>query len=76
MSESGYKEAARAISAGRASAAALWVILSEESQRAGCMLKPMPWEGPGEYQRVTYADGRDGFVRLSDDGTSLPVRRV
>lgn len=35
----------------------LWVLLSDEHERDGYALKPDPWEGPGEYQRVTYPGG-------------------
>lgn len=59
-----YEEAAAAIAEGRAVARQLWVILREENERDGYALRPMPWEGPGEYQSVEYADGRKGFVRL------------
>jgi len=59
-----YHQAAKAIAAGEAEAYALWVLLSDEHQRDGYGLKPMPWEGPGEYQHVKYGDGRDGFVRI------------
>ena len=35
----------------------LWVLLADEHERDGYALKPAPWEGPGEYQRVTYEGG-------------------
>lgn len=60
----GFAEAAKAIEAGHAEARALWVLLAKEDERDGYDLKPMPWEGPGQYQRIVYANGRDGFVRL------------
>lgn len=71
----GYDEASRAIAAGQAEAHALWVLLSDEHERDGHWLKPMPWEGPGEYQRVSYVDGRNGFVRMNG-WKSLPVRKT
>lgn len=69
----GYDDAASAIKAGEAEAHALWVLLSDEHERDAYALKPAPWEGPGEYQRVTYADGRDVFVRVPG-WRSLPVK--
>ncbi len=69
-----FNDARRDIAAGRARAHALWVLLSREDERDGYWLKPMPWEGPGEYQHVSYADGREGFVRLPD-WQSLPVAK-
>lgn len=60
----GFDEATKAITAGQAEAHELWVLLSAETDRDGYWLKPMPWEGSGEYQRVSYRDGRNGFVRL------------
>jgi hypothetical protein len=68
-----FGAAAKAIAAGEAKAHALWVILTDERQRDGLALKPMPWEGTGEYQHVTYADGRDGFVRVQPGERSLPI---
>lgn len=70
-SVTGYDEAAQSIRAGKAQAFALWVLLTNESERDGFHLKPMPWEGPGEYQHVKYDDGRDGFVMLPS-GKRLP----
>lgn len=60
----GYDEAAAAIRTGQATAGSLWVLLTDEHERDAYWLKPLVWEGPGEYQRVSYTDGRDGFVRL------------
>lgn len=75
MSEkTGYATALEAIHGGRAEAFALWALISDEHQRDGYALRPIPWEGPGEYQHVRYADGRDGFVRLNESGVSLPTR--
>lgn len=68
----GYTEAKAEIAAGRARAFALWVLLSEESARDGYALKPAPWEGSGEYQHVTFDDGRDVFVRIPEN-RSLPI---
>lgn len=62
----GFDEAVAAVIAGTAKAHALWVILSKESDRDGYALKPAPWEGSGEYQRVAFNDGRDVFVRIPD----------
>ena len=67
-----YEEAARAIAEGRAEGHALWVLLSDEHERDGYWLKPMPWEGPGEYQSVRYHDGRAGFVK-THGWRSLPT---
>lgn len=60
----GFTEARREILAGRATAHFLWLLLDSEDDREGLALKPAPWEGPGEYQRVVFADGRDVLVRL------------
>lgn len=68
---SAYDDAAKAIAAGEAEGRALWVLLSDEHQRDGHWLKPMPWEGSGEYQHVRFADGRDGFVRIPNGKRSL-----
>lgn len=62
----GFDEARKAIVSGKAHSHALWIIMSDEHQRDGYALKPLIWEGTGEYQRVTFGDGRDGFVRLPD----------
>lgn len=70
--EQGYKDVCQAIAAGQATAHSLWVLLSAETDRDGYALKPMPWEGSGEYQRVEYSDGRDGLVRVPADGAFLP----
>jgi hypothetical protein len=59
-----YDEAATAIAKGEAEGHALWVLLSDEHQRDGYWLKPMPWEGPGQYQHVSFNDGRAGFIRV------------
>ena len=70
----GYDEAEAAILAGKAEARALWMIISDEHQRDNFALKPMPWEGRGEYQLVEYADGRSGFVRIPGTTGSLKSR--
>jgi len=59
------------IRAGRAQAHALWTLLSSESERDGFALKPAAWEGQGEYQRVTFQDGRDCLVHIPF-GKTLP----
>ena len=64
MSAAAYEMAARAIRAGQAKPHHLWMLLSRESDRNGYALKPVQWEGPGEYQRVVFDDGRDVLVRL------------
>lgn len=74
QSQIGYDEAKAAIAAGRAQAHALWVLLRDEHDRDGYALQPMPWEGSGEYQRVSYDDGRNGFVRLPDH-KHLPIHK-
>lgn len=71
----GFEQAAKAIAEGQAQAHALWVLLSDPSQRDGYWLKPLVWEGPGEYQRVSFTDGRNGFVRVRD-GRSLPISKT
>lgn len=73
MTRVGFDEAAAAIRAGKATPGALWVLLSDEHERDSFWLKPMPWEGPGEYQRVGYDDGRNGFVRLPSGIYGLPA---
>lgn len=62
--QAGFQEAQAAILAGRATAHSLWQLISNESDREGYALKPVPWEGSGEYQRVEFADGRDVYVRI------------
>jgi hypothetical protein len=69
----GYETAQEAIAKGEATGHALWTLLSNESDRDGYALKPMPWEGSGEYQHVSFADGRDGFVRIPCGKRSLPT---
>lgn len=71
----GFNEAKAAIAAGNAKAHALWVLISNEHDREGYALKPSPWEGSGEYQRVHYSDGRDVLVRIPHgiSGRSLPT---
>lgn len=74
----GFDEAVTAILAGEAEAHQLLVLLANENDRDGFALKPLPWEGAGEYQHVSYADGRRGFVRVPNESpTSLQdaVRR-
>lgn len=71
----GFDEARAAIHAGTAMAHALWCLISDEHDRDGYALKPSPWEGSGEYQRVHYSDGRDVLVRIPDD-RSLPTNEV
>lgn len=63
-SRHGFDEAVAAVAAGTAQAHALWMLLSSEADRDGFALKPSPWEGAGEYQRVAFADGRDVLVRI------------
>ena len=73
MKMRGYEEARTAIGNGVAKAHALWLLLAAEADRDGYALKPLIWEGPGEYQRVTFSDGRDGLVRVSADSRPLPI---
>lgn len=56
----------KAIARGDAQAHALWVILTNENDRDGYALKPLQWDGIGEYQHISFRDGRDGFVRVGD----------
>ncbi|TGR81218.1 hypothetical protein EN866_35435 [Mesorhizobium sp. M2D.F.Ca.ET.223.01.1.1] len=67
QTQTGFDEARKAIFAGKAKSHALWAILTDEHQRDGYALRPMPWEGSGEYQWVSFDDGRSGFVRLPAD---------
>lgn len=67
-----HTEAMVAIRAGTAKAKALWVLLSDEHERDGYALRPLRWEGPGEYQHVEFDDGRNGLVKLPF-GVSLPT---
>ena len=69
----GFNEARKAIFSGRAQAHELWVLLSDERQRDGYALKPSPWEGPGEYQRVTFDDGRNVLVRVGEKSLPRPA---
>ena len=68
-----YEETAAAIELGKATAHCLWISIGEENARDGYALKPMPWEGPGSYQRVHFADGRDGLIRIPDLKPSFPT---
>lgn len=69
----GYEEAKAAIADGTGQARALWLLLGSESDREGYALKPLTWEGPGEYQCVSFSDGRDGLVRVIIDYRPLPI---
>lgn len=71
----GYEEARTAIRRGHAIGHALWLGVATKEQRDDFHLRPDPWEGPGEYQRVTFNDGRDVLVRLPC-GMSLPVPKI
>lgn len=51
----------------------LWVLLGAESARDGYALKPSPWEGPGEYQRVVYPDGRDVLHKVDGEAHRAAV---
>jgi hypothetical protein len=73
---SAYEDAKLAIANGTAEAFALWVLLADEHDRDGYALKPMPWEGSGEYQHITFVDGRDGFVKIPLGQRSLPVPKT
>ncbi|GKS83032.1 hypothetical protein AVMA1855_02790 [Acidovorax sp. SUPP1855] len=68
MSLSAFDEAWDAIAAGIAAGIAeshpFWCILTDEHERDDFLLRPLRWEGRGEYQRVRFADGRDVLVRL------------
>jgi hypothetical protein len=68
----GYEHAQTEIAAGRAKAHSLWVLLRTAEERDGYALKPNPWEGPGEYQQVSFGDGLGVFVRLPA-GRHLPL---
>lgn len=69
---SGFFDAVEAIKAGRAKAHALWLILSDEKERDGYALKPCPWDGPGEYQHVSFGSESLGIlVRIPDGQYSL-----
>ena len=70
----GFDNAKASIATGDAKAHPLWVVLANEHQRDGYALKPMPWEGAGEYQRVSFDDGRDLFVRIPYGEDTLPTR--
>lgn len=70
-----YEEARAAIEAGKARAHALWMLLMREDQRDGFALKPMRWEGPGEYQRVEFIDSGDSVLVKLPYGVSLPMPR-
>lgn len=71
QTDKGYQEARKAIEEGRATPHALWVLLSNESDRDGYALKPRPWEGPGEYQHVKFLGEYGHFVRLPSNAPSL-----
>ncbi|WP_320196262.1 hypothetical protein RMR10_004450 [Agrobacterium rosae] len=65
------EETREAIARGDAQAHALWVLLSNETDRDGFWLKPLEWEGSGEYQRVSFRDGRNGFVKTGEQGFKI-----
>lgn len=67
----GFKKASLAIAKGTATAHPLWAVLHNEEQREGYLIRPSPWEGPGDYQHVSFSDGRKVFVRIW--GTHLRV---
>ncbi|MBX5143333.1 hypothetical protein HJB79_32055 [Rhizobium lentis] len=69
-----FKNALKEIHAGRAEAHALWVSLNDEHQRDRFAFKASPWEGPGEYQSVSFKDGRNVFIKIGD--RHLPVRKA
>lgn len=71
--QKGYDEACKAIAEGTAVPHALWILVSDEHQRDAYCLKPSPWEGPGEYQRVTFGDGEadSRLIRLPENARSL-----
>jgi hypothetical protein len=71
----GFDVALAAIAKGEAIASALWLLLGTEADRDGYALKPSPWEGPGEYQCVTFSDGRSVLVRVPSDGRALPLTK-
>jgi hypothetical protein len=72
-----YQTALAEISAGRAKAHPLWVLLSHESDRDGFGLRPSLWEGPGEYQRVSFPDNQLGvLVRLPTLRSRLPIAKA
>jgi hypothetical protein len=69
--DAGYRTAVDAITAGRAEARPLWLLLISESDRDNHELKPSVWEGPGEYQLVQYTDGKQTLVRIPFGRPSL-----
>lgn len=70
-SQIGYDRAVEAITAGTATPRAAWLVVGVEHQRDGYAMKPSPWEGPGEYQHVVFADNYFGLVRLPDNARRL-----
>jgi len=71
-----YDRTAIAIAKGEAHGHALWVLLFDEHDRNGYALKPIVWEGAGEYQHVSFTDGRDGFIRIPDGKRDLKITKV
>lgn len=65
-----YYEALQAVRDGNAVPHALWISVANEGDRDGCFLKPGPWEGSGQYQRVDFLDGRG--ARLVRDPMNAP----
>ncbi len=59
-----YEIAKKEITAGKLQPHALWILISDESERDGYALKPAAWEGPGEYQRVAAGDDLGFLVKL------------
>jgi hypothetical protein len=71
--ETAYDKAVAAIAKGIAAGHALWVVIGDESQRDRHWLKPAPWEGPGQYQHVSYIDGGHGLIRIPDGKKNLHI---
>jgi len=65
LNRDGFKEAKLAIEAGEAHAHALWEILKEPTDRDAYMIRPLPWEGPGEYQYVHFHDGTHRYIKVN-----------
>jgi hypothetical protein len=61
--------AIEAIRSGAAHGHQAFALLANEHERDAFMIRPLAWDGPGEYQYIHWADGRHFFVRMPDEAT-------
>jgi hypothetical protein len=53
-----------------------WFALRAESDRDGYNLKPLLWEGPGEYQRYAIWDETGVLVKVDSSGRVSEAARA